>query len=50
MIKITKKDIKISKKRQVSSREILRKPGKMKNSIKNTQDFVNNKTTNGQFR
>lgn len=22
----------------------------MKNSIKNTQDFVNNKTTNGQFR
>ena len=35
MIKITKKDI--------------RKPGKMKNSIKNTQDFVNNKTTNGQF-
>ena len=29
---------------------MLRKPEKMKNSIKNTQDFVNNKTTNGQFR
>ena len=27
----------------------LTKPVKMKNIIKNTQDFVNNKTTNGQF-